>query len=186
MLVGIFGEIPSHDTIFELETQLTQIRIETWLHHDLFSYQWWLLVAVLFIPWLLWWKWVDKKRLTEITLFGAVIWIIASFLDATMSEIGLWEYNFYVIPYWPRLITADFTIIPVTYMFIYQYFKKWKSFLWAMLVVSLFFAFVGEPLLVWLDIYTLHTWKHFYSLPIFFTMAVSIKCLTHWILAHNE
>lgn len=186
MIIGSAGNIPSHEKIFELESQLTQIRIENWLHHDLFSFQWWLLLATLIIPWLIWWKWADKTRLTEIMLFGLVIFIIASFLDAVMSEMRLWEYNYYVIPYWPRLISADFSIIPVTYMFIYQYFRKWKDFLRAMLGVSLFFAFVGEPLLVWLHIYSLHAWRHFYSLPIYFAMAVMAKYLIHLILTHNE
>ncbi len=186
MIIGSSGVISSHESIYELERQLTQMRIENWLKHDLFSFQWWLLLAVLVIPWLLWWKWVDKKRLTEITLFGAFILIIASFLDATMSDLRFWKYNYYVIPLWPRLITADFTIIPVAYMFIYQYFQTWKSFLLVMLVISLFFAFIGEPILVWLKIYTLHTWRHYYSLPIYFAMGTMVKFLTHWILARNE
>lgn len=185
MIIGNSGSITSHEMIYELESQLTQIRVETWLKHDLFSYQWWILGAALFIPWLLWWKWVDKARLSEIILSGAIILIIASFLDAILSELCLWEYNYYVIPYWPRLISADFTIIPVTYMLVYQYFQRWKSFLLAMLIVSFFFAFIGEPLLVWLKIYTLHKWRHFYSFPIYFTMGALLKYLTQWILAHN-
>jgi len=185
MIIRISGVSSLDDMIYELECQLTQIRIESWMKHDLFSYQWWILVAALFIPWLLWWKWVDKKRLTEIILFGAIILIIASFLDAILSDLRLWEYNYYVIPLWPRLISADFTIIPVTYMFAYQYFQGWKSFLLAMLVVSAFFAFIGEPLLVWLNIYTLHKWRHLYSFPIYFTMGALVKYLTQWILAHN-
>ncbi len=186
MIFAVGGGDPTHEFIYFLENELTRLRIENWLHRDLFSYQWWLLIATLIIPWLIWWKWVNKTKLIEITLFGTIVFIIAFFLDATMSEMGLWEYNFYVIPYWPRLITADFSIIPVTYMFIYQYFKQWKNFLTAMLGVSIFFAFVGEPLLVWLNIYTLHKWRHVYSLPIYFGMAVLVKYLTQLIIDHNE
>jgi hypothetical protein len=186
MINEIWGIIPSQDMIYELESQLTQVRIENWLHQDLFSYQWWLLMAALFIPWLLWGKFVDKKRLIEITLFGAIVVIVTSFLDATLSDLRLWEYNYYIIPLWPRLISADFAIVPITYMFIYQYFQSQKSFLLAMLVVSIFFAFVGEPLLVWLDIYTLHKWEHVYSLPIYIALGALVKFLTQKILAHNE
>lgn len=184
-MIGL-GNIPSYENIIELEVQLTQTRIYNWLHHDLFSCQWWLLLAALIIPWLVWWKWTDKTRLTGITLFGTICIIVASFLDATMSDLHLWEYNYYLIPLWPRLISADFSIIPITYMFIYQYFRRWIEFSLAMLGVSLFFAFVGEPLLVWLNIYTLYTWRHFYSLPIYFAIAVLAKYLTQGIMTHNE
>jgi len=186
MINGIWGSIPSHEKIFELEKQLTQNRIQNWINQDLFTYQWWLLLGTLVIPWLLWWIWVDKKRLTEITLFGVITLIIASFLDSVLSDLWLWEYNYYVIPLWPRLISADFAIIPVTYMFVYQYFRKWKEFLLAMLIVGAFFAFFGELLLVWLGIYTLHGWKHFYSFPIYIAIGLSIKYLMQTILAHNE
>lgn len=186
MISGNTRDSSLHEIIYELECQLTQVRIEHWLKHDLLSLQWWILVATLIIPWLLWWKWVDKKRLAEIALFGALILILASFLDAILSDLRWWEYKYYVIPLWPRLISADFTIIPVTYMFIYQYFQEWKRFLLAMLVVSAVFAFIGEPLLVWSDIYTLYKWKHIYSFPIYFTTGALVKYLTQWILAHNE
>jgi len=186
MIFGINGSIPSQEVIYELEKQLTQVRIENWINHDLFSYQWWILVGVLVIPWLLWWKWVDKKRLIEIILFGTIALIVSSYLDAMLSDLCLWEYNCYVIPLWPRLISADFTIVPVTYMFVHQYFMDWKKFISAMLVVSLFFTFVGETLLVWLNIYTLHGWKHYYSLPIYFALGVLVKYLTQKIIIHNE
>lgn len=186
MILGSSGGIPSHDMIYELENQLTQARIQNWIHHDLLSYQWWILLAVLFIPWLLWWKWVDKTRLIEIALYGAITLVSASFLDAILSELCLWDYHFYVIPLWPRLISADFSVIPVTYMFIYQYFQEWKGFLFALLIISVIFAFAGEPLLVWLNIYTLHGWKHFYSLPLYFVLGVLVKYLNQWLLTHNE
>lgn len=186
MIIGNSGGITSHEMIYELESQLTQLRVENWLKHDLLSYQWWILLALLFIPWLIWWKWVDKSRLSEIILSGAIILIIASFLDAILSELCLWEYNYYLIPYWPRLISADFGIIPVTFMFAYQYFLSWKGFLLVMLFISVIFTWLGEPLLVWLGIYTLHKWKHFYSFPIYIALGALVKYLTQTILAHNE
>jgi len=182
----ILGSTPSHEIIYQLETKLTQVRIENWINQDIFSYQWWILLGTLFTPWLLWWKWVDKTRLTEITLYGAITLILASFLDAILSELVLWEYNYYLIPLWPRLISADFALLPVTYMFIYQYFREWKKFLLGIFVVSALYSFVGEPLLIWLDIYELHGWKHIYSFPIYIVMAVFVKWLVQRIIAHGK
>jgi len=182
----ILGSIPSHEMILELEKQLSHARIENWLSYDLFSFQWWLLVVVFIIPWFIWWRYVDRKRLLEIILLGVIVLIISSFLDSVLSELGVWSYDYEIIPVWPRLISADFTLLPVTYMFIYQYFREWKNFVVVMVVVSAFFAFVGEPFLTWLSIYHLHEWKHVYSFPIYIALGALAKYLVQTILAHNE
>ena len=181
-----WGSVPSNEMIAELERQLARARFEHWLSDNIFTFQWWLLVVVLIVPWFIWWRYVDRKRLLEICLVGAMALIIASFLDAVLSEIVVWSYEFKVIPVWPRLISADFALLPVTYMFIYQYFREWKQFLLAMVVVSVLFAFVGEPFLIWLDIYKLHSWKHVYSFPIYIALGVLVKWLVQGLLAHTE
>lgn len=139
--------IPSNEELIAFEQMFTQMRIQKWLNMDLFSPQWWLLVAVLIIPWFIWWKYVDKKRLTEILLFGLSTIIVTSYLDALLTELTFWSYKYKIVPLWPRLIPVDFTALPVIYMFIYQYFKDWKTFIIASLIMAAVFAFIGEPLL---------------------------------------
>ena len=185
-MIIILGSIPSHEMILELEKQLTCARIAKWLGHDLFALQWWLLVAVFIIPWFIWWRYVDKKSLMEIVVCGAIVLIISSFLDSVLSELGVWSYDYEIIPVWPRLISADFTLLPITYMFAYQYFKEWQTFVPAIVIVSAFLAFVGEPFLTWLNIYQLSEWKHVYSFPIYITLGVFVKWLVQTILAHIE
>ncbi len=53
--------------------ELTNLRHDFWLQHDLFSVQWWLLLAVFVISWYVWWRLVDKRRLMEIVLFGVMM-----------------------------------------------------------------------------------------------------------------
>lgn len=185
MIIGSSTGIASHEIIYDLEIQLTQARIQNWIHQDLFTFQWWLLLLVLIVPWFIWWKYVDKKRVFEIAFFGAIMLIISSFLDAVLTEIGLWCYEFYVIPVWPRLISADFTLIPITYMFIYQYIRDWKRFCLALVIVSTFFSFIGEPFLMWLNIYHLHGWKHIYSFPIYVAVGVLGKWLLQFLNSNN-
>lgn len=167
----------SHALVRSLETQLTHLRIETWLHHDLGSWQWWLLLAVFIIPWFFWWKKVDRTRLLEITLVGMFVLIISSYLDAVLTELGLWAYHYWVLPVWPRLIPADFTVLPVTYMFVYQKYGRWMSFIIAMTVTSALYSFGGESFLVWIDVYELHNWKHYYSFPIYLAIGIFVKWL---------
>lgn len=173
----INGKIPSHQLVFEMEKQLAQSRMENWLHHDLWTIHWWVLIIVLIVPWFIWWRYVDKKYLLQISLLGALVLIMVSFLDAVLSEQGLWVYHFWVIPFWPRLIPADFTVIPVAYMFIYQIFKHWKAFLTAIVVLAALWAFVAEPVLIILDFYEQISWKHIYSFPIYIAVGILAKWL---------
>lgn len=168
----------SHELMFSLEKYLTQLRIENWLSHEIFSWQWWLLVLVMIVPWLVWWKYLDKKRGLQITLVGMITLALSSYLDAIFTELGLWSYHFWVIPLWPRLIPADFTVLPVSFMFIYQKYRSWRDYVIALTTASFIFAFIGESFLVWIDIYELHGWRHIYSLPIYFAIGI----LSRWLV----
>lgn len=179
--------LATHETVRSIETQLSQLRIETWLHHDLLAWQWLLLLAVLIIPWFFWWRKVDRTRLLEITLVGMFTLIIASYLDAVLTELGLWSYRYWVLPVWPRLISADFTVLPVTYMFIYQkYSERWKTFIISMTITSALYSFGGESFLVWIDVYELHNWHHYYSFPIYLAIGIFIKWLMGFFKARQE
>lgn len=181
------GGEAAHQLIYSLEQQLTQLRIENWLHHDLFSWQWWLLLAVLIIPWLYWWKKVDRTRLLEMTVLGMIVLIISSYLDAVLTELGLWAYRYWVLPVWPRLIPADFTVLPVGFMFVYQkYGAAWKRFIIAMTITSALYSFGGESFLVWINVYELHGWKHYYSFPIYVAIGILGKWLVGFLKVRQE
>lgn len=186
MTNAFWGIVPSDTFLYKMEIEFTRLRIENWLHHDVFSFQWWLLLFILIIPWFIWWIYVDRKRILDISLFGAIVLIISSFSDSILSELGLWSYTYELLPVWPRLITADFTILPVTYMFLYQYFRNWKHFILAMIVMSAVFAFAGEPLLIWLKIYNLHNWKHIYSFPIYIALGIFVRYIIEILLLHQK
>jgi len=172
------GNDESFQNLIEMERAFTKARIEDWIHYDLFSYQWWMLVAVLIIPWFIWWKYVDKKRLLEISLYGAFVLLVVSYLDGILTELIFWAYKYKLVPIWPRLIAADFTALPVIYMMVYQYFREWKSFLIVTTIIAGAFAFIGEPFLQWVGIYKHFSWKHIYSFPIY----IAIPAFLKWVV----
>lgn len=186
MVQGV-NETAAHEVIAAIEFQLTHMRIDEWLHHDLFAWQWWLMLAVLIIPWFFWWKKVDRTRLMEIILLGMMVFIISSYLDAVLSELGLWVYHYWIIPLWPRLIAADWSVLPLTYMFIYQkYGSSWRVFITAMTITSALYSFVGESFLIWIGVYELHGWQHYYSFPIYLGIGVLVKWLTGLMKSSQE
>ncbi len=176
----------TNDQIALLEKQLVQLKIENWLREDLFSPTWWLMLIILVIPWIIWWRIVDKNRILQITLLGMLVLIFSSYLDAIGSELALWQYNKMLFPLWSRLISVDFSVMPVTYMVIYQYFNEWRSYTYASIVIALLYAFVAEPMITRLGIYQQNTWSLWYSLAIYIILPLSIRLLVEKISAHSQ
>lgn len=179
-------QYPSYEQIREVHKELSEMRLEYWIHHNLFSYQWWLLLIVLIVPWIVWWKYVDKNKIGQILLYGSLLMILVTMLDDFGVESHLWSYPYQLINLLPRLISIDQGIIVIAHMFLYQYFPKWKKFLLANTVMAIIFTFIFEPITVWLGIYKLENWRYIYSLPIYIIKASFIKWLVDEVILKKE
>jgi hypothetical protein len=147
------------------------------MERELFSWVWWLLIALIIVPLAVWWKLVDKKRLIEICMFGLLINIAATFLDVLGSELLLWEYPVHVLPRVPLLIPVDYVVLPVIQMYIYQRFPKWKKYIIVSVIAAALQSFVAEPLAIWIGQYKLVLWQLIYSFPIYLIIDFSAKFL---------
>jgi hypothetical protein len=162
--------------ILELNKRLLELCYEYWSSHVVFTFPWWFVIATLIIPWIIWWKLVDKKRIKSISLVGLITMIISFILDQVGTSLLLWEYPVTPSPL-PRDVfdPADFAILPVSYMLIYQYFKNWKLFIISQVVFAFFASYVGGNIYGWLGIYKILNWRHIYSVPIYLLMGIVTK-----------
>ncbi|WP_088101998.1 CBO0543 family protein [Halalkalibacter urbisdiaboli] len=180
------GKYPTFDEIRNVHQQLYDMKLDYWISHDLFTFQWWLLLFILFVPWVIWLRFVDKKRITEILLFGTLLMLLVIMLDDIGVETHLWSYPYQLINIMPRLLPIDQGILVVAHMFLYQYFPKWNKFIIANVIMAIIFTFVFEPLTVWLGIYKLENWRYIYSLPIYIMKAALIKWLVDEFITKKE
>lgn len=108
-----------------------------------------------------------------------LVGLMASTIALILDEIGLfltlWAYAYQLAPFTNKLLTVDIAIIPVSYMLLYQYVRKWRPYLITLAVLSLFAVFVAEPIFGVLDIYILLGWEHWYSTPFYFLIGVFVK-----------
>ena len=172
----------SASEIVALQKQLTAVRFEQWWQEVLFSLQWWFLLLMLILPWPLWVKLVDRKRILEISLFGCLTIILITIMDTMGVELGLWGYSYWLIPFLPLLVCMDFSMLPVIHMLIYQYFRSWKSFIIVLTVVGFVFAFIGEPIMEAIGVYQRYSWEYIYSLPIYIGKAVVCRLLVTMLM----
>lgn len=162
------------ELIVKYEGLLFQTRYESW-SNNVFTIRWWILIGCLTIPWFIWYMLIDKKRIQEMFLYSFATLFIALLLDETGSSLTLWAYPVKIVPFFPRLITANFTLVPIIFSLVYQCCPKWKSFIIANVVLTIVFSFVIEPMLVWGKLYVLIKWKHIYSIPVYFFSAIFLK-----------
>ncbi|KPU43525.1 hypothetical protein OXPF_29660 [Oxobacter pfennigii] len=167
----------AQEMILKMQVQLRDASMEYWLNHVFNTWQWWLNIATLILPLILWWILADKKRLLEIIVFGFLASSFAVFFDTLGETSVLWEYPYLIIPMDYILIDTDYSVLPVAYMLAYQRFPKWKGFIIINIVISALFSFVAEPILLWMGFYETHGWKFIYSFPIYVLIAIISKGL---------
>ncbi|MCI3927193.1 hypothetical protein MO973_44180 [Paenibacillus sp. TRM 82003] len=158
----------------QLQDQLTRTREDLFFTDILFSPQWLLIVGALIGAYVLLWRLIDRTRLFPILFVGLLIFGIALAADGIGADFLWWDYPHMLMPWGPRLLSVDL-IIPVGYMLIYQYFRSWRPYFLASLVLAASYAFVLEPISQALDIYVLYKWKHIYSFPIYVGLALLAK-----------
>jgi len=172
----------AQEMILEMQRQLRDASMNYWYKYVFNTWQWWLNIATLILPVILWWKLANKKKLMEIVIYGFFASAFAVFFDTIGETSVLWEYPYLVIPMDYILVDTDYSVLPVAYMLVYQYFSTWKSFIAANIIISAVFTFLSEPLLMWLGLYELHGWKYIYSFPIYVAIAIVSKWFTEFFI----
>lgn len=180
-------KIPTPIEIQQHTIELNKMMMDYWIHNFVFSLKWWILLALTIVPWFFWWKIVDKSRILEILLYGFFIISISTFLDVMGWNFSMWVYHDTILPLCTPLVPIDYTLLPILYMLVYQYFSSWKSFSIVLLIMSFIFAFVWEPLAEMLNLYKPLKWNHIYSFFGFFLMGVFSRGLVLKIIKiHKE
>ncbi len=170
-------ELTLLELIRKLREQLRDASFQHFFKFELFSPVWFLLIALIVIPLIVWWILVDKKRLLEICMFGLLIGMSSTFLDILGSDYVLWLYPVHVLPMTAVLIPVDFVVLPVIQMYIYQKCPKRGKYLLFSLIAAAVQTFIAEPLALLIGQYKNIHWSILYSLPIYFAMNVSAKFL---------
>ncbi len=165
---------PTWRDVFQSLQQYRDVRMEHWLNENLFTSTWWILLVTTLGIFIIWLIVLDKKRILEIITYGFFVTAIGIIGDAVGATSLLWHYPNTLLPI--TLIAEIHSVqMPIIYMLIYQYFRTWKSFLIATTINAFIFAFMLEPLLVWLRIYEMDNWKHIYSFIPYIMIAIVVK-----------
>lgn len=152
--------------VYELVEQAREIKTMLWLDHVVFTWRWWIGVGLAIIPWIIWIVLRKRESTNRLLFVGLFVILISSYLDFLGIQLGLWRYKFEDLPTIPSYIPWDVSVLPVTVMLFIQY-KPRLSPVFKALVFAALASFIGEPLIVWLEIYEPVRWSSLYSFPIY-------------------
>ncbi|UUZ78683.1 hypothetical protein LJK88_25610 [Paenibacillus sp. P26] len=142
------------------------------------TWQFWVVLILFIAPLIALAFLINKKHAFQIGFYGFAIHVIAIYSDLYATTHRLWGYPHKITPYPPIGLNMDASLIPVTYMFIYQISlnKKWKYYLY-LLILSILFAFIFKPLLSLLGLFRLLDANYFQLFLFYFIGGV----LGKWI-----
>lgn len=163
------------EDIIDISGMLYDLQKEHFLENVLFSIQWWFLLLLTILLWVIWFRLVDKRRMGIILLVGLITALLATLMDDVGLTLTLWHYPNPLTPFISRLNSVDLAIVPVGYMLLYQYAKRWKPYVIALFLMTLFAILVAEPLFGKWGLYLKIKWEYWYSGPIYFAMGIFVK-----------
>jgi hypothetical protein len=171
----------------ELKNSLLQIHLDKFMDYGVFSYQWWILMAFLIIPWVLWIRFVDKKRLFEISFIGTLVIILTMILDWIGYNLNFWDYPIEIVPLIPGALPFDLSMVPVPYMLLYQYLKHWKAFFIGVVCMALIYAFIGEPFSNKVHLVFYIKWHYVYSFIYYILTGLLVRAIVEKLkgIAHR-
>jgi hypothetical protein len=168
--------LDSFQKIQKTHDYLRELWFDYWTQEVVFTYQWWFLISVVILPLFLWWRFVDKTRLKELSLVGLITAGIAFILDQIGTSLGFWVYPYTLTPLErDEFAPADLSIIPFVYTMIYQRFPTWKKYIIAAITYAFFASYIGENIFQWMGIYKINKWNHLYSVPFYILIGIFVK-----------
>ncbi|UFT98441.1 hypothetical protein KO561_14725 [Radiobacillus kanasensis] len=146
-----------------VSTQLTDLRIEIWTKHTVFTWQWWMLVVICLLFITLLFVFIKKQTALTTAAYFGVIYILNKNLDDVATAMDWYDYRMQLEPIIPTMLPANLFIIPIGCSILYQRFEGWRSFLISIGLFAGFVSYIGLPLMKTIDIYVEKNWNPNFS-----------------------
>lgn len=151
------------DMIAQANATLHELMLAKWLAEEVFSIRWWGIAGFLIFSYVLCFTLMDKKRLSELILFGSLVSVFSVVIDVFLSSMNAYIYKAKLLPIIPTIFIYDITALPLYFMLIYQHSASWKEYAFRITLAAALMGFVFTPLLVWLGYLQLIHWNYVFA-----------------------
>ncbi|WP_421378294.1 CBO0543 family protein [Bacillus salacetis] len=146
------------DTLNEKQKAFTQDWMDYWTQYSaLDTWQFWFLVVMFFLPLIILYFKLDRRKAFQLGFFGFNIHVWLGYIDRFGVNKGFWEYPYQWFMLLPSNVSLDASLIPVIYILLYQWIlNNNKNFYLYMILLSAGLSFIFKPIIV------LHFFLRFY------------------------
>lgn len=163
------------DKVTQMIAEANELTIEAVMNTFLLTWQWWIALALILVPWGVWLIVRDRETSARLFSAGLLVMVLSEILDAIGVSFGKWAYPVKVIPVATVSFSFRLSVIPVLVMLLLQFKPDFNP-----LIKAIFFgglgAYVGLPLLASIDLYKKIDWALTYS----FIILTLMYLLAHW------
>ncbi|WP_456276418.1 CBO0543 family protein [Bacillus sp. AK128] len=174
------------DEVRKIQTELVKVDKEGWYNNEFLTWNWWLLLGILIVPWIVYIVLCKRSRIVSTMLVGMIVALVTMLFDVTGSDYGFWGYPVELVRPGPGAFAFDLGMVPVVIMLIFQFFPLRKEYGVALVVMALVFSFIGEPLSHKFELIIYYKWKYIYSFCYYILIGVSVKTFTDKLLKIEE
>jgi len=174
------NQINELERLEQSELQNSNDWMEYWFKYSSFDHwQFWVNLLMLVIPLVLLFIFIKREKALLIGFFGYNVHIIFTYIDLYGTKRALWGYPFKVQPFIPSGVALDISLVPVSFMLLYQWvMEKKRNYYVYMIILSGLFAFIIKPLLTILELFQLDRGTNYFHL---FLLYILIGVLSKWI-----
>jgi hypothetical protein len=165
---------------------IQRIQTEAWTSYwqqysDFGNWQFWVLAALLVFPLIVLFFAIDKRKALLLGFYGYSVHVFFTYVDAIGANMIKWFYPYKIFPILASSVSLDVSLVPVTYMLVYQFtLNRDKNYYLFLLLLSAFFAFIFKPLLVTIGLFEMDSGTNYFSLFIgYVVVGLIAKCITN-------
>ena len=150
-----------------------------WRGSILFTWRWWLALAMLIIPWIVWFAVRKRESSGRLLCAGGIIASLSMLMDQAGVTMHLWTYPTTVAPMMPSFLPFDLSAVPVATMLFLQFFPRMKLF-WKALIYAAggtLFDFISDS--IGLSVQEGWGWSSIYTFLILFFMYLLAYRIAH-------
>lgn len=168
------------DEIYNVRDKLNADLISYWKEFSfLDDWQFWLVLALLVLPLVLLYVYVDRTRIFEILFFGFCVHMLWTYTDTLLGFTSLFVHQYFIVPLLPYALSMTSSVLPVGYLFVYQYATNHgKNFYLYAILVSAVFAFVFLPIEDFMGLSEFNKGMNMFYL---FLIDLAIAFLSYWL-----
>ncbi|HJV16726.1 MAG TPA: CBO0543 family protein, partial [Bacillales bacterium] len=157
-----FPDFNVKDNFNQLLNAYTELTVEAVMNAFLFTWQWWIALAMMIVPWIIWMTFRDRKNSARIFSAGLLVMVLSETMDAIGVSFGKWTYSVKVIPAATVSFSFRLSVLPVLVMLLLQFKSRFNPYIKAIFFGG-FGAYGGLPLLDSIDLYKKIDWSLTYS-----------------------